>query len=206
VLILVIDDHPLYRDALARLLPQIFADTRVLSAGDWAGAARLLDAERGVDLVLLDLEMPGTRGRGALAALRADQPGIKVVIVSASEDAAEARRCLAEGAQGFIPKSARTEVLAAALRLVCEGGVYLPPLLLEATPANQAVGAALTARELQILVLLCDGLSNKAIARRLQIAEPTVRTHLSSVFRALGVVNRTQAARVARARGLVNEE
>lgn len=206
MLILVVDDHPLYRDALARLLPQIFEEARVLSAGDWAGAARLLDAERAVDLALLDLEMPGTPGRGALAALRADHPGIKVVIVSASEDAAEARRCLAEGAQGFIPKSARTEVLAAALRLVCEGGVYLPPLLLEATPAAPAGDEALTARELQILALLCDGLSNKAIARQLQIAEPTVRTHLSSVFRALGVVNRTQAARVAHARGLVSEE
>ncbi|MBI5618056.1 MAG: response regulator transcription factor [Gammaproteobacteria bacterium] len=206
MLILVIDDHPLYRDALTRLLPQIFEGARVLSAGDWASAARLLEAECGVALALLDLEMPGTHGRGALTALRADHPEIRVVIVSASESAAEARRCLAEGAQGFIPKSARTEVLAAALRLVCEGGVYVPPLLLEPPPAGPACDEALTARELQILALLCDGLSNKAIARRLQIAEPTVRAHLSAVFRALGVVNRTQAARVARTRGLVNEE
>ena len=203
MLILVIDDHPLYRDALARLLPQIFSDAEILAAGDWPSAAALLGAAGPADLVLLDLDMPGTHGRSALLALRAAHPEPKIVIVSASEDAAEARRCLAQGAQGYIPKSARTEVLAAALRLVSEGGVYLPPLLLAATPGDAASGDPLTARERQILALLCEGLSNKAIARRLQIAEPTVRAHLSALFRALGVVNRTQAARAARERGLV---
>lgn len=209
MLILVIDDHPLYRDALARLLPQVFSTATVLSADNWANATRMLDAVDRVDLALLDLDMPGTHGRGVLQALRARQPGLPVVIVSASEDPAEARRCLAEGAQGFIPKSARTEVLAAALRLVSEGGIYLPPLLLNAAPDDIATppahGEALTSRELQILALLCDGLSNKAIARQLGIAEPTVRSHLSAMFRTLGVVNRTQAARVARERGLLGD-
>lgn len=208
MLILVVDDHPLYRDALGRLLPQIFAGASVVQAADWSGAREHLTSEPPFDLVLLDLDMPDAHGRQALAALRQDFPALKVVVVSASEDAVDVQRCLADGARGFIPKSARTDVLAAALRLVNEGGTYLPPLLL-AAPSRPTAAAnplpPLTAREREILELVCVGLSNKAIAKALQIAEPTVRAHLSSVFRALQVINRTQAARVAREHGLTRQ-
>ncbi len=206
MLILVVDDHPLYRDALVRLMPQIFAEASVLQAPDLHSARACLASAPPVNLVLLDLDLPDSHGAAALIALRKTGPALRIVIVSATEDAAEARLCLAEGACGYIPKSARTDVLAAALRLVNEGGTYLPPLLLEAPAVGPASMVSLprpTARECEILELVCAGLSNKAIARTLQIAEPTVRAHLSSAFRTLGVINRTQAARVALERGLV---
>lgn len=206
--ILIVDDHPLYRDALGRLLPQIFSAAIVVQADDWASAQACLESGRVFDLVLLDLELPGADGRQALEVLRRRFPDLKVVVISASEDAADARRCLAAGARGFIPKSARTDVLAAALHLVDEGGSYLPPLLLggaSARLAQEDTTPLLTAREREILELVCAGLPNKAIAKALHIAEPTVRAHLSSVFRALGVINRTQAARVAHERGLTRK-
>ena len=118
MIILVIDDHPLYRDALARLLPQVFADATVMQAADYTRAlSHLTDAPQ-CEMALLDLDMPGTHGRTALAQLRRDYPTLKVVVVSASENPAEAQRCIQAGASGFIPKSARTEVLSAALRLI----------------------------------------------------------------------------------------
>ena len=222
MLILVIDDHPLYRDALARLLPQIFADVAVAQAEDCAAAFARLSQSPPYDLALLDLEMPGLHGHSVLAQLRRDFPALKVVIVSASENPHEAQRCIAAGASGFIPKSARTEVLVAALRLVNEGGIYLPSSLLDlaAAPAERppsmlpradrkaanTIDNTLTPRELEVLRLLCQGHSNKDIARHLGIAEPTVRAHLSATFRALGVVNRTQAAREAGRRGLVRDQ
>lgn len=165
--------------------------------------------------------MPGLHGHSALPPLRCEFPAIKVVIVSASEDPHEAQRCITAGASGFIPKSARTEVLAAALRLIDDGGIYLPSSLLRLSPATadeppgmlpraarRAVNTTdntLTPRELEVLRLLCEGHSNKDIARRLGIAEPTVRAHLAAVFRALGVVTRTQAAREGGRRGLVRD-
>lgn len=217
MLILVVDDHPLYRDALSRLLPRIYADAVVVQANDCEEAFRWLRCSKGCDLVLLDLDIPGMNGHAALTLLRREFPAITVVIVSASEAPGDAMRCIRAGASGFVPKSARTEVLAAALGLVKEGGIYLPPFLMEevasdgnggastgaATPPSGPAKDKLTVRELHVLELLCNGSSNKEIAHRLGIAEPTVRTHLSAVFRALGVANRTQAAREARRKGLV---
>lgn len=219
--ILVVDDHPLYRDALARVVSQVFPEAVVHHAGDCAGALGQLRAMESADLVLLDLAMPGAGGMEALASIRKDFPDARVVMVSATECSADVLRCLRAGAAGFIPKSAATEVLAAALKLVGEGGTYLPALLLDGiqpVPGETGTRAevhavdgtaaveTLTPRELQTLAALCAGQSNKAIANGLGISEATVRTHLTAVFRMLGVSSRTQAARVARQRGLVRDE
>lgn len=221
--ILIVDDHPLYRDALARLLPQVFPEVRVDQATDCAAAlARLRDGNR-ADIVLLDLDLPGMAGRDGLACVREEFPQTRVVIVSATESREEVVRCLQAGAAGFIPKSAATEVLVAALTLVRDGGVYLPSLLLDVpaeSPAGRhrdagtealrgegkGAGEKLTPREAEVLSLLCAGQSNKTIANELGMSEATVRTHLTAVFRRLGVVNRTQAAREARRRGLVPDD
>ena len=210
MLILVVDDHPLYRDALARLLPQIFADANIVQANDCDEAFRWLRSAPRCDIVLLDLDLPGIRGSTALTLMRREFPATTVVIVSASDHPDEARRCIAAGAAGFIPKSARLDVLRSALTLVREGGIYLPSMAVAEPPtastsadATSMNGEKLTARELEVLRLLCLGHSNKVIANRLGIAEPTVRAHLSAVFRVLGVANRTQASREARRRRLV---
>ena len=218
--ILIVDDHPLYRDALARLLMQMFPQAIVAQAADCVVALDLLTQTDTYDLVLLDLNIPGMNGYEALTRIRATQPQTKVIMISATERREDVLRCLQAGASGFIPKSARTEVLAAALKLVNDGGLYLPPQVLEAgsvmAPNEPTVsqqwqpidGAQekLTHRETEVLVLLCAGQSNRAIANRLNISEATVRTHLSAVFRTLGVANLTQAARAARKLGMVRDD
>lgn len=222
--ILIVDDHPLYRDALCRLLAQVFPEARVSQAGNCVVALSHMRSESVVDIVLLDLDLPAMAGLDGLMRLRQEFPQTRVVIVSATERREAVLRCLQAGAAGFVPKSAPTEVLAAALMLVRDGGVYLPSLLLEpasepqlampalrasdtaATAADKGTGERLTPRETEVLSLLCAGHGNKAIANRLGMSEATVRTHLTAVFRRLGVSNRTQAAREARRRMLVPDD
>lgn len=196
--ILVVDDHPVYRDGLTALLPQLFAGAKVVQAADAHGAFDELQRAPDCDLVLLDLSIPGLGGLQALQQLRSRHPAVPVVMISATDDAASVRACIDAGASGYIPKSARREILAAALAVVADGGVYLPPVLRIAAAASAKV---LTAREREVLDGVCAGESNKLIARRLGISEATVRAHLGSVFRALGVANRTQAALAARQPG-----
>lgn len=220
MMILVVDDHPLYRDALARLLLQVFPGADVRQAVDFNAALSHLRGGVGADIVLLDLDLPGIAGRDVLDRLRKEFPATRVVIVSATERRDEVMRCLQAGAAGFIPKSASSDVLAAALALVRDGGVYLPSLLLSSDDAQPALpvrdenpvaqappsGERPTARESEVLALLCRGHGNKAIANALGMSEATVRTHLTSVFRRLGVANRTQAAREARRRRWVVDD
>ena len=199
--ILIVDDHPIYRDGLATLLAQMFADAQVDQVGD-AGAAFLrLEQDPVFDLVLLDLAMPGLDGRAALSLLRARFPAVPVVVVSASDDAVIAGNCIAQGASGFIPKSVRRDALAAALQAVIDGGVYLSP----AVPASSAATLRLSPRELDVLRWLGAGEPNKVIGQRLGISEATVRAHLTAVFRSLGVASRTQAVLEARRRGLLHD-
>jgi len=197
--ILIVDDHPVYRDGLAALLAQVFDGARIEQAGDAGQAFESLARDPDFDLVLLDLKIPGLDGRAALPLLRARFPTLPVVVVSASDNAATARECIAQGASGFIPKSARRDALAAALRTVIEGGVVHSPSVGDAA----AKTAGLTRRELEVLQHLGAGESNKLIARRLDISEATVRVHLTAVFRELAVASRTQALIEARRRGLL---
>ena len=196
--ILIVDDHPVYRDGLAGLVAQVFGGARVAQAGDAGAAFDALAREPAFDLVLLDLAIPGLDGRTALPLMRARFPAVPVVVISASDDPEAARQCIALGACGFLPKSIRRDALASALQAVIDGGVVLSP-----TPRTAAPAAGLTPRELEVLRRLGTGESNKAIARRLDISEATVRVHLTAVFRALGVASRTQALLEARRRGLL---
>lgn len=196
---LVVDDHPVYRDGLSALLAQIFEGAEVLQAADAAAAFELLAQDEEIDLILLDLAIPGLDGRAALPLLRARFPALPVVVVSATDDPGAAAGCIAQGASGFIAKSVRREALAAALQAVVGGGVVLSAPAGRATPRTQG----LTPRELEVLQRLGAGESNKAIARQLRISEATVRVHLTAVFRELGVASRTQALLEARRRRLL---
>lgn len=203
--ILIIEDHPIYRDGLAVLVAQLFAEAQVEQAGDAAMALEQLAQDDTFELVLLDLKMPGLDGSTALAVLRSRHPAVPVVVVSADEDAATIRACMDAGASGYIPKSARREILSAALAIVADGGFYLPPALHPApapATAPRTTASPLTAREREVLQGVCAGEPNKTIARRLGSSEATVRAHLGAVFRALGVTNRTQAALSAHRLGL----
>jgi DNA-binding NarL/FixJ family response regulator len=214
--VLIVDDHPLFREGLKQVLQGLAEDTEVIAESNATSAleaAKSLD----LDLVLLDLSMPGMDGFTAVERFGKAAPGVPVVIISGHEEESEVRRALSLGALGYIPKSTPPNILLDALRLVLGGGVYVPPVLLRAVqsqplerPVREANGFAapasseqLTERQVEVLRLLAQGQSNKVIARELDLSDKTVKGHITSIFRALGVVNRTQAALEARKHGLI---
>jgi len=211
--ILVCDDHAIFRAGLRGVLGELSADAELLEAPDVTRALELARDHPDLELVLLDLHMPGTDGRTGLRQLRAAHPGLPVVIVSAADDPAEMRRVLDEGASGFIPKASRSEELVAALRLVLAGGVYVPRAALGAASPAADSGSArrerrreragtLTERQIEVLSLMARGLTNREICGVLDIKEGTVKTHIAAIFETLEVTNRTEAAVAARELGL----
>jgi two-component system nitrate/nitrite response regulator NarL len=202
VKLLIVDDHPLFRDGLAALLRQASADTVVVQASSTEEALNLVD-EQIVDAVFMDLVMPGLCGEAAVREFARRHPDLPVIVLSSSENASDVRRVLNAGASGYIPKSATAQTVVSALQLVLSGNIYVPPLLVTAaTRASDPGGhdapravAQLTERQVDVLKYLRDGLSNKEISANLGIAEKTVKVHIAAIFKTLNVVNRTQAAR-----------
>jgi DNA-binding NarL/FixJ family response regulator len=205
--VLIADDHPLVRDALARTVQQLCADVQVRQAGDLDGLLRLA-AQGDADLALVDLNMPGMDGIVGLRRLRDAAPTLPIVVASGQEDPMTIRAVLAAGAVGFIPKSERSEVLLGALRLVQAGGTYVPSRLLDSTarpPPTDLHSAELTPRQLDVLRCLLRGEPNKLIARELGLTEGTVKIHIAAILRALHARNRTEAVVRARALGIARE-
>ena len=210
--ILVVDDHPLMREAVQGVVARLEPGAAVLAAVDSERGFAIAAAEPDLDLVLLDLNIPGLAGIPGLKAWRRRCPDVPVVVLSSADDRTTVLAAIAAGAAGFIPKSSPNEVLLGALRLVLAGGKYLPPEALAPIAGSGARRPAETARSLetlgltdrqaQVLKLLAAGKSNKLICRELDLAERTVKAHISAVFRALGVTTRTQAALAAARLGL----
>lgn len=201
--LLIADDHPLFRTALRQAVTESVADCRVHEATDLPGALAALAADPDTDLVLLDLNMPGSQGLSGLAALRGQYPSVAVLVVSAHDDARTVRRVLDHGAAGFIAKSASPAQIGEAVQTVLACGSWLPPELaravaaLPADPADADLAARLarlTEQQYRVLSLLGEGLLNKQIADRLAIQERTVKAHVTAIFEKLGVRNRTQAS------------
>jgi DNA-binding NarL/FixJ family response regulator len=210
--LLVVDDHPVFRDGMAALLRQAAEDTIVLQAPECATALALTDAHPDIDAVFCDLMMPGITGDIAVREFGRRRPDLPVILLSSSENPSDVRRALSAGALGYIPKSASAQTLLSALKLVLSGNIYVPPLLAQAASATTDSGtfprpadalAELTDRQLDVLKLLGEGLPNREISTRLGIAEKTVKVHVAAIFRTLNVVNRTQAANAARQSGLL---
>lgn len=215
--ILVVDDHPLVRDAMASILQGLSSSPRVLQAADCATALRLARAHRDLDLVLLDLNLPGSRGFDALDRIRREHPALPVVILSMFQDRQTVLGAIQRGAMGFIPKAAAKDVILKAARQVLAGGVYVPP---EAVTGVSASGGEaqefvapgrgsrsladlrLTPRQGQVLALIMRGKSNKEICQTLGLAERTVKVHVTAVLTALKVSSRTQAVIAAGQLGL----
>jgi len=204
--ILVVDDDALIRDALRGVLRELKDDAAVVEAADSRQGLRLAHENPDLGLVLLDLNLPDRSGFDVLAELRGSHPAISVVVLSALSDRDSVARALDLGATGFIPKSASREVMLSALRLVFSGGVYIPPEILGwREPSSRrgppAAGSGpgsprelgLTDRQVEILALMMQGKSNKAICRTLDLAEPTVKNHVTAILKALKVTNRTEA-------------
>ena len=197
--LIIADDHPLFRGALREAVAGLFAGADVAEAGTFEEASKMLDGGSEVDLVLLDLAMPGVRGLSGLMYLRAQYPSVPVVVVSANDDPAVIRRCMEFGASGFIPKTLGVEAMRAAIARVLEGGVWTPPDvdLKAGTDAETAdlMGrlSTLTPQQVRVLMMLSEGLLNKQIAYNLTVSEATVKAHVSAILQKLGVESRTQA-------------
>lgn len=198
--ILLIDDHPLFSQSLQFLLMELDATVQVAAVVSVEEAIRHPDP---VDLVLLDLHLPNTQGLEGLMTLRTHREGVPVVIVSGDESPTTIQAAIDAGAMGYVPKSSTPQVLLAAIRLILAGGVYLPTHVLpgghevESAPVNDtgASGglAMLTRRQREVLMKVVQGKPNKVIARELNIAECTVKSHLSTAYRMLDVDSRTEA-------------
>lgn len=198
------DDHPIVRAALKEALSALGEGTRFVEAGDAASAIGLVTSHEQLDLMLLDLHMPGVAGTATVRAVRTSAPALPLAVVSADEDPAVVADLLRLGVCGFIPKSDSASVIVSAVRLILAGGTYVPPRLVgSAAPAanGEGAGLGLTGRQLDVLHLLGRGLPNKLIARELGITEGTVKVHLLAVFRALNVRNRTAAVLAAQRYG-----
>jgi len=201
---LVIEDHPLYRDALAQLLRTLFADSKVIKASSMEQALRLTGTED-LRLIVLDFSLPGVSGMEAVRVARQAYPRATLVVVSASEDRRDAASALRAGARLFISKTVTADALADNIRLVLtEQATDQPRWIARCGDAYHLEESlpALTSRQREILVFLIDGYCNKDIGLRLGLVEATVKMHVSAIFRALAVSNRTQAVRVARSMGL----
>jgi DNA-binding NarL/FixJ family response regulator len=210
--VLLIDDHPVVRKGLIELLSQLDRDFECKEAANVVAAEAYADD---FDLVFLDMHLDkGPIGTDALAVARTHFPSATIIVVSGDEDPRLVRRCIELGASGFIPKKFEPEVCRSVISLILSGGVYLPPLVLEAQrearPASAAAAAVaqgrdklgLSERQLEVLSMVIRGKSNKMVARELDVSEGTVKQHLSSAFRALGVSNRTEAVYKAAELGL----
>jgi DNA-binding NarL/FixJ family response regulator len=196
---LIADDHPLFRGALREAVHGVFDRADVTEAGTFEEVSEFLErGGRDVDLILLDLSMPGARGFSGLMYLRAQYPSLPVVVVSANDDPAVIRRCMEFGASGFIPKTLGIEALRAAVARVLQGEVWTPPDVdltrqSEAESAAIARLATLTPQQVRVLMMLSGGLLNKQIAYELGVSEATVKAHVSAILQKLGVESRTQA-------------
>jgi DNA-binding NarL/FixJ family response regulator len=194
--VLLIDDHPVVREGLIKLLQEL---ERGVTWSEASGVADAVRKREAFDLILLDIHLAGLGGTSGLAVVRTSFPAASIVVVSADEDAALVRRCIELGAAGFIPKSSPPAVVKLALQLVLSGGIYLPCVVLKINKRDASAGqagdsaAGLSERQLQVLRMAMCGKSNKMIAKSLDVSEGTVKQHLSAAFRALQVANRTEA-------------
>ena len=197
--ILVIDDHALFREGLRHVLNEFEAQVSVLDASDYDRALQHVSANPDLDLVLLDLNMPGKDGFIILNIFAKTYPAMPVVIISASSQRSDIQRALDSGAVGYIPKDTTSAVMLNALHLVLSGGIYVPSDMRLKSQRYQSDDRvpALTPRQLQVLKQIAQGNSNKVIASELELSEATVKMHVTSIMKSLGVSNRTQAAMAA---------
>jgi len=205
--ILIADDHPLFREAITNVIESGFPDTETLETEDLETALKLAQENDDLDLVLLDLNMPGMNGLNGLISLRNEAPTVPVVIVSAEDDKQIVLQAITCGAVGFISKSSPRSQMTEALQQILDGNVYLPSDIIrqsgqdsrrsrrnnEHPPIAPELLSSLTRRQLLVLERMAKGESNKQIAYNLHIAETTVKAHVSAILRKLGVHNRVQA-------------
>ncbi len=210
--ILLADDHALVRGGLSLVIKSALVGSEIIEASDYRETMERLSADPNLDLLLLDLKMPGVKGLEGLKYICESHPEIPVAVISVEEDARTIRAALAMGAVGYIPKTSSPNVTTGAIQLIVSGGIYVPPHVLGEPPRGEAgddmfltpaggprptepdaKALGVTRRQKDVLDLLSTGKSNKQIAAELGLTAGTVKMHTSRIFKQLGVSNRTQA-------------
>jgi len=200
--LLVVEDHALVREGLLATLKNLGAETQTFGVKDASEAIGVLEAED-IDMMILDLMLPGTKGQTFLPLVRRRFPTVPVVILSALDDAETVSRVMKDGASGFVSKSGSSTELLEALRAVLSGEIYLPPKLRKLTKNSESAQGerkplaqrfGLTAAQVRVLELVAEGCSNRRISELLGLTEGTVKIHVSAIMKAMGVSNRSEAA------------
>ncbi|MGH1441514.1 MAG: response regulator transcription factor [Cellvibrionaceae bacterium] len=196
----IADDHPLFRNALLEVINQHFDNVTISESSDLESTLKALETNTEIDLLLLDLHMPGSQDLFGLITVREKFPSIPVAVISANESSSIINRAMGHGASGYIPKSASAKVLHEAIQSVAEGERWLPPHIPpHITPITKeekslaAKVATLTPQQYRVLCYLREGWLNKQIGYELGVTEATIKAHITAIFRKLGVTNRTQA-------------
>lgn len=214
--VLLADDHALFRDGMRYVLQQLSDEVTIIDAGNFADALALATANPSLDLALLDLNMPGSDGVTSIRIFHQRFPGIPLVVVSGSDQRTDIEWVMEYGAMGFISKMSSGKIMVNALRMVLDGGIYLPPQLLAQSMAalgyndpsrgaSQVNTHGLTKRQLEALQHLAAGLSNKEISAKMNLAEGTVKVHVAAAYQVLQVNSRLDAVVKARNLGLIDE-
>ena len=212
--ILLVDDHALFRDGLHHVVCQLGEKVDILDASSFSEAMTIAGNNPDLDLVLLDLKMPDSNGVDTVKLFHSSHPDILIVVVSGTDRRDDIESAMQSGAMGFVSKVSASKDMLQALRIVLGGGIYLPPQLLQLAlsgmPEERKDGRnwrinkfGMTARQMEVLQHLAQGLSNKDIALKTGLAEGTVKIHVAAIFQALRVNNRNEAARAALSWGLV---
>lgn len=210
--ILIADDHALFRDGLSMHLEQIAPRAVISQASNFSQALKILTDEPNFDLVIIDLEMPDMRWEEGISELKKKAPDTRFVVISASDDNRNVKKALDLGISGYIPKRSETKVLTSALKLILDGGTYLPPSIIEHATSglfgdnsseSRGKGKILTPRQSEVLSYVAEGMSNKQIAYKMGVSEATVKLHINALLRAVGATNRTQAVIIAQKIGLI---
>lgn len=214
--VLMADDHALFRDGMRYVLQQLADEVEIFDSGNFQEALQLMHDNPDVDLALLDLNMPGSEGVTSIRYFHLRYPDTPLVVVSGSDQRDDIESVMEYGAMGFISKTSSSKIMLSALRMVLEGGVYLPPQLLQQAVSNtdpgevlankhsqRAAKYGLTPRQLEVLSYLASGLSNKEISKQMDLAEGTVKIHTAAVYHALHVNSRLEAVSAARRLGFL---
>lgn len=208
--VLLIDDHALFRAGLVVLLGRLLEVGSVLEEGEGESALSYIQDTPDIDLILLDYTLPDMNGIAVLKRIKAARPELPVILLSASNDSGLIQNALSEHASGFIPKTSSPDVMLSAIKLVLSGGIYIPPEAIAApveniVHKNEPAQTQLTQRQMEVLMEMKHGFSNKEIAKVLNMSPSTVKVHVAAILRELEASTRTQAVFLAKDQGLLDD-